>query len=208
MNGTLIDVSAVPDFTGRRAGKEFEDIVKKRMDDESDSQNVCIDRSGVKAAIRERRDDGTVVAQVMKSRVDFDGLLPAGRAFDFDCKVCSGASFPLNQYREDIGTKSKTNQMEYLMRRSRFRSLAGFLIHWNSRELRTKTEPAETFWFPVDQRMRFWRSFMLMDVRSINRSACRTYGYEVRWNRRGRERNYRPDVLSLLLALADDRRVR
>ena len=194
----LIPDSVIPCFRGNSAGRDFEQVVKDRFDDESKKGKVLIVRSGVKASVVGRNKDGTAVARLQKSRVDFDGLLPSGRAFDFDCKVCSGSSFPLNQYREDIGIKSKTNQIIYMFGRAKYRSIAGFLIHWNERIMKTAEHPPATYWFPVDRRIRFWRAWGSMDVNSINRRDCEIYGYRVSWTKRKLERTFRPDVLSVL----------
>lgn len=208
MTAYLFDGLTIPNFRGDRAGRDFEETVLKRLSDEEKNGNGCYDRAGVKAAIRKRNTDGTVVAQVMKSRPDIDGVTPGGRQVVFDCKVCSGASFNMSEYREDIGSRQKSSQLKFMRRRSKCKAICGFLIHWNSRELKTKEEPAETFFLPVDYRMRLWRQFVDCELTTITRDHCATYGFRIPWTKGKRESNFRPDVVSCLLHLAGESRVK
>ena len=69
------------------------------------------------------------------------------------------------------------------------------MIHWNERQLKTKSEVAETWWFPIHYEMKFWHEFKSAEVRRITRADCREYGTEVTWQKN------KPDVLTTLTIL-------
>jgi len=152
-------------------GKQFEDVIARWARALGDSGSVG--RYGVQA-IHTGGDRGIVV---VKSLPDFEGILTGSpRQYIFDCKVCSQASFDLSPYRD-----RKERQLRHMLQRSRFGAQCAFLIHWNPRSLKTKSEPAATYWFPVCHSMKFWHDFKAAEVRRITREDCACYGRGVSW---------------------------
>lgn len=190
--------ASIPDFRGHSAGRDFENVILQRLTHESDRKNCHAGRYGVQVAIVGKERDGRPKYQPMRSLPDFEGTLPGGRQFIFDAKVCSASKFDLQDYRlNDEVRGSKCRQLRHLLQRSSFGVVAFFLIHWNSRELKTKSEPAETFAFPVRRECPFWRAFLMGEIKAIRRADCHELGARVRWNRLSRsERKVRPDVLA------------
>ena len=192
---------SIPDFAGRSAGRDFEKRVLERLDWEENHHNGTYDRSGVKAAVRGFNKDGTVIAQLQKSKPDFEGILPSGRPLIFDTKVITGPSFNMSAYRTDIGSTAKSNQYKYMLRRCKYGALCGFLIHFNSREFkRKKKEYAETLFLVVNPKMRVWREFEECSVTVFTRDDCRVNGFEVPWNFKSKlDKRLRPDLIQTIL---------
>ena len=154
--------------------KEFEDTVARVCRSYSEKHLASIGRYGVQAVRASPTDILTI-----KSLPDFEGLIPELRSqVIFDCKVCSQASFDLSQFRD-----GKKRQLTHMIDRSRFGATCGFLIHWNERHLKTKSEMAETWWFPVFWHSKFWDAFTHAEVRRITRADCKEYGKEVFWDK-------------------------
>jgi hypothetical protein len=186
-----------PDFVGQGAGKEFERYTFERLMKEEEKGKGCWGRYGVQCAVMGRNPDGTVLARVIPSLPDFEGVIgPMGRQVVWDCKVSSQSSMDFAPYRmETRGSRSR--QLNHLLSRSTSGALCGFLIHWNSRETSRSKLPAETFWLPVHSSMRLWKDFDSGVVKRIDRGICEDHGHRVPWNRRGQERKSRPDVLAV-----------
>ena len=168
------------------SGKEFEDLVARWARGLGDKGSIS--RYGVQAV---RAGPTQIIA--MKSLPDFEGILSDDhRQIIFDCKVCSQASFNLSPYRD-----RKKRQTDHMLERSQYGAICGFLIHWNERRLKTKSEVAETWWFPIHHEMKFWHEFKSAEVRRITRADCREYGTEVTWQRN------KPDLCSTLTILTE-----
>jgi len=164
-------------------GKEFEDIIARWARALGDSGSIV--RYGVQA-VNTGGNQGVIT---IKSLPDFEGILTGSlRQYIWDCKVCSQASFDLSPYRD-----RKKRQLNHMLERSRFGAYCGFLIHWNPRELKTKSFPAETFWFPVRHDCPFWGAFAAAEQSRITRDDCREYGEEMIWSGK------RPELLQTLL---------
>ena len=191
-----------PDFRGVGAGRAFEDSTLERLSNEEANGHGCFGRYGVQAAVMGRHADGSVHARLIPSLPDFEGVLsPSGRQVVWDNKVVSGPSLNLVNYRE--ATKgSRRRQFRHMIDRADHGAICGFLIHWNSRELKSTSQEASTWWLPVSSRMRIWKEFVCGELRVLTRAQCETHGLEVFWNKGDRERKYRPDVLSVWRELA------
>lgn len=173
-------------------GKEFEALVKQRCDQLRLAKLASIGRYGVQAA---RRKDDWVI---MQSLPDFEGCSREGRQAIFDCKVCSAASFDLSPYRRETNG-AKSRQLSHMLERSQYSARCFFLIHWNGRSLKTRSEDAETWAFPVKHGHPFWDSFESGEVKSINRKDCESYGQFVKWTLLNpADRKHRPDVLTAI----------
>ena len=173
------------------AGKDLESIVSDRIKEYKKERLAHVTRCGVQAI---RTGDNW---QVIRSLPDFEGVHANGNQFIFDCKVCSQSSFGLSEYRAE--TKgSKVRQLRHMLERSQFGVTCFFLMHWNQRQLKTFSEAAETFLFPIDASHEFWDEFAQGEIRKITREDCRAIGVEVEWNAFGQGRVERPDFLKAI----------
>lgn len=130
----------------------------------------------------------------MASLPDYEGVVnQVPKQVIFDAKVCSQSSFPLNPYTDN---KNKAKQIKHMRQRSTFGCTCGLLMHWNQRVLKTRTDPAETFWFPVNNEV-FWPEFDRGERKSITRDDCFMFGYLVQWHQPGRTRTAVPDLFNL-----------
>jgi penicillin-binding protein-related factor A (putative recombinase) len=194
----IAQVSKFVDPPARKlTGREFEDIIKPRLETMRLLKQASIGRYGVQATVTQ----GGEVTHVMRSLPDYEGVF--GRAATqviFDAKVCSQSSFDLSQYRIE-SNKPKARQLKHMYERDSFHAMCFFLIHWNERSLKTRTEDAETFAFPVSRQHPFWSDFESGSEKSINRRHCIEYGVSVGWTIAGQERTARPDLWTLLQEL-------
>ena len=177
-------------WTGRQFEQQLVELhqIYKKMG------SASIGRYGVQCAFR----DGEMFA--MQSLPDFEGLASGFPSqIIFDAKVVSGASMPLSKYRAIPGAKpgSKRRQLSHMYDRADFGACCFFLIHFNERELKKKSEPPQTFVFPVVKDHPFWVQFESLETSAINRDLCESHGHEVFWKTIGRGRKPRPDWLSV-----------
>ena len=188
--------------------KDFEKIVLQRLDDERKDGLCHIKKYGIQATPM----GGEGVSfqnrwKPVKSKPDFEGPFDmSGCQAVFDAKVLtSRASFPLTDYMTtDDKIGSKEIQFKHMYGRSQFGCPCGFLIHWNARETKTKSEIAVTCLFPIQHGLGYWEDFFAGDRRSITRDDCfgdRGYSVPVKWNVRGKDRTVRPDVLQAVRQL-------
>lgn len=179
----------------RLKGREFEKILVARHGEYFDSGIATIGKYGVQFSFQ----DGE--ARPIASLPDFEGLAKCFKSqIVFDAKVCSQASFPLKDFKNVIGQRkgNRRRQLEHMYKRSGYGAICFFLIHWNERVLKTKTEPVETFIFPVDNEHPFWIAFESGEVKQVNRADCHDYGTPVKWDVLGRARTPRPNWLNAL----------
>lgn len=195
--------STVPMTLG---GKEFEDLLIPRLKHYTATRLGSFHRPGVHAATIMRFDDGTVRARLIQSLPDFQGVFgnPQREAV-FDCKVCSAASFNLANYRlENKGPKAR--QLQHMYERDAFGSVCFFLLHWNARELKTKSSPSCTYAIPVSRTLPLWQMFESGELRTLTRNQCDDFGFLIPWTTIGRERTLRPDLMPFLTTMsASDR---
>lgn len=176
-------------------GKEFEQHCLYRLDWEQAQGRCCAGRYGVQGTLI----DGKWAP--VSSLPDIEGVLPSGRQFIFDAKVCSQASFDMAKFRP--GTReSKARQLDHLMRRSKFGAITFFLIHFPERQLVKRHDPAATWAFPVMQQHQFWDRFYANETTTITRADCNEHAAAVEWNAPGSCRTERPDILSAVNELA------
>jgi penicillin-binding protein-related factor A (putative recombinase) len=172
-------------------GSDFEDLVKERCDKLQERRLASISKYGVKV-----RFDAEVNAyRPIRSLPDFEGVF--GRHATqviFDCKVVSGASFPLSEYRIDQ-RKPKALQLRHMYDRSSFGAVCFFLVHFNGRELKKSTIEAQTYAMPVHEDHAFWRRFEQREEKSISPRQCEEYGVLVPWTQFPNERTLRPDLM-------------
>lgn len=169
-------------------GKEFEKLIQQQMDREESRDNATMARYGVHAVFIDEK------WTPIHSLPDFEGILPGGRQFVFDAKVCSSrASLDLND------DKLKKRQLKHLLTRAKFGAISFILIHFPERVLKTKTTPALTVAFPVDGRMSFWQRVDSGEIKSLGRQDALEIGVTVSWTE-GRG-NPKPDLLPAIRQL-------
>lgn len=193
---------ATTDFRDKMPWDALEDYVNKMGERYHSQRRAKLNRCGVQAS--KKRVEGPPGQgpryewQVHRSRPDFEGLLPGGFAFYFDCKVVSGSSFPLSEYHSE-SKGEKRRQLQYMLDRASYGAKCFFLIHWNRRELQTKVEPNITYAFPVHPRMPFWAGFDRKEVKSITRKDCDELGKLVQWVLASeKSRSLLPEFLAVL----------
>lgn len=170
-------------------GKEFEAILARQCSAYRTQSKACIGRYGVQAIRTSPQDIITI-----KSLPDFEGLVPGlQNQIIFDAKVCSQASFDLSPFRN-----RKRRQLEHMLERSRYGAVCGFLIHWPAREMKTKSVPVATWWFPVKYGHPFWDAFETAEIRRLNRADCEAYGTAITWTDR------RMNLLALFQRLGEN----
>lgn len=183
-------------------GSEFEDRVVLCVNSLRADKKASFARPGVYANVFKRYKDGTVRAKLIRSLPDFQGVfgLPQ-REVIFDCKVCSQASLNLSKYRiDESGDRSR--QLKHMFERADFGSVCFMLVHWNMRELKTKSFPAATYAMPVHRLHPFWTDFASGAEKSLQRSHCIEYGVEVEWSFEGRQKILRPILLPTINRVA------
>lgn len=173
----------------RLTGKEFQRIVQDRCEKLRQDGLAGITSYGVQAV--RTRDDWMVI----QSYPDFEGPFDeSGRQAIFDAKACSQASWSLDKYRpETRGARSR--QLRHMYERSRFGVVCFFLIHWNPRELKTKSREPLTHAFPVWVNHPFWERFDAGEIKSMTPGDCEEHAVPVPWSRSGKERVPRPDLM-------------
>jgi len=163
---------------------------------------ACFDKPGVHALPIQRFDDGTVKARLIQSLPDYQGVFGRPQTeVVFDAKVCSQASFNLDKYRISL-RKARSRQLRHMYERSSFGSACFFLIHFNGRQLKTRSVPAVTYAFPVRENHPLWVSFESGSHKSISIKDCESYAIEVPWTLYRQERIPRPDVMLASVAVA------
>jgi len=178
-------------------GREFEDKIADRLEVYKSLGSAHIGRYGVQVlgSPDPTHPSGTRWTP-LRSLPDYEGALHTGQQVIFDAKVVSAASLSLSEYRwEGTGSKSKSRQLRHMLDRSLYNVGCYLLIHWNPRAGKTFATPPETYLFPVRLRSQFWQAFVRAEVKSISLKDCQELGARVQWNRNGRERSARPDVL-------------
>jgi hypothetical protein len=185
------------EFRGTGAGKEFEGVVLDRLKKEGQGGRCHFGRYGVQAAVKGRQKNGDVIAQLMSSLPDIEGVLaPEGRQVIFDCKVMSGPSFDLSKYRSET-RGAKRRQLTHMYERSRMGATCFFLIHMNPRELKTRTEYQRTVALKVwDSEL--WTEFESGEWTTLTRKRLAEVGHNVVWDKSTREKVFRPDVLGVI----------
>lgn len=138
---------------------------------------MTIGRYGVQARMMKNPASGRAEWQVVPSLPDFEGTLAGGRQIIIEAKTCSQASYPLYQTQE-----KRPKQIAHMMKRSRFGALCFLLLHFNRRELKTKTEEATTYAIPVSRESKFWAEYENGGHKNLTRDEAELYGIRIPWN--------------------------
>jgi penicillin-binding protein-related factor A (putative recombinase) len=175
-------------------GHEFEDLIVPRLNAMRSEGSASISRYGVHATVERRLPDGKVIARLIPSQPDFEGVF--GRYATqtmFDAKVCSQAAFDLNKYRPEANG-ARSRQLTHMYERASYGCPCFFLIHWNGRKLKTRFDPPVTYAMPVHREHPFWEAFDSGMEKALKRSHCQAYAEPVQWTTWGSERIPRPDI--------------
>lgn len=175
------------------AAGEFQKLPAEYSD--SHRYPIYIRRNPVGAVFVESR------VQSMKSFPDFEGVLRIGDIpipFVSDAKVISGSAL-----KDVAGSSSTFSQIRYMMVKAAFGELAGFLIHFNRREMKTEDVPQGTFWFPVHPSMEAWKRVERGESSSISREQVEDEGFAVQWVSRAGTAKAMPDLYPVLVQVAD-----
>ncbi|MGV3484778.1 MAG: Holliday junction resolvase RecU [Planctomycetaceae bacterium] len=193
-----------PASTRQFSGTDFQELMGPRVEELRREGIATLNKPGIFANVIERLPDGKVLAFLIKSLPDYQGVFcrPHGREVMFDLKVCSQSSFGLDKYRIEL-KGARARQLKLMYERSGYGSVCFFLLHWNGRELKTREEPAVTYAFPVMAEHPFWSAFERGEEKSIKRSHCEAYGIEVPWITIGASRIPRPDLFSAMREVAN-----
>jgi len=131
----------------------------------------------------------------IKSYPDIEGVISCGIQFVIECKVCSQASLRLASRIED---DKSSKQLKHLLERGDFMAITMYVIHFNERVLKTKSEPACTYAFPVHSSHEFWIRFCRGEELNINRETCEKYAYQIVWYVPPRCRRARPNIATAI----------
>lgn len=177
--------------------RQWEQLCLARLQQERGEGRATGGRYGVQGVFTR---EGTW--RPIKSLPDFEGVLQGGQQFIFDCKVCSVSSFQLEE-------KKIQRQLRHMLLRAEFNVICFFLIHWNERHLKTRTDPVITYAFPVHPDHPFWQSYAAGEMRVLNREDCQQYATEVEWNLASpRKRKPLPDIIGAVEDLGERIHVR
>jgi penicillin-binding protein-related factor A (putative recombinase) len=171
-------------------GVELESEVLKAIKEDSE---LTGNRYGVMVAVDQ---DGLL--RRIKSYPDLEGVVRGGLQFVVECKVCSSSSI---QLAARIERDKSSKQLKHLLERAEFEAITFYMIHFNERVLKTKTEQAVTYAFPVHPNHPFWERFVVGDEWKINRDICNLYGQKIEWIVPPRCRKARPDFHKTILKI-------
>jgi len=174
----------------RLSGGDFEKITAEALAIESDCGSIDWARYGVKMSFQQGK------YRPIHSMPDFEGVIaPGGRQFVFDCKVSSGPSLKMD--------KVKSHQMSFMLGREARGAICFLFVHFNARELKTKSEPPETYAIPVATTLDLWYAWARGEFDSISRSAAEEHGIAVPWVKAEGKRKYRPNMLEAINGCRD-----
>lgn len=177
----------------RLTGKKLEQLILLDARWRMEREEFHLSRYGVQATIMGKPGNPEAQVRVLRSLPDFEGILPGGRQFIFESKVCSGASFQLSDK-----THFAERQLSHLLARSALGAISGILVHFSQRILKTRTYPPATYLFPVLNALSFWEEFSRGEVKSLPRVACEEYGIRVLWWKPAKCKQFRPDLLTAI----------
>lgn len=159
-------------------GKEFENLILFRAAKLQEQKILTLGRYGVQAVMMNNPVTGVPEWQVIPSLPDFDGCIyGSGRQLILEAKVCSQASYPLHQ-----AGKKHPKQFAHMLRRAEFGALCYLLLHFNGREMKTKSDPSVTFAIKVHPSLPLWQEFESAERLSINRSEAELFGFPLPWD--------------------------
>ena len=192
-------MQTVPSSAPPKLGaKEFEALILERFAREERQGVLTGGRYGVSVVPIPGKKRGQPEWTPISSLPDFEGVFLGGQQFVVEAKVTSGASFAIHD------DKFKARQLRHLLRRSRFGVVSALVIHFNQRVLKTRTDEAATWLFPVSDRLACWQEQEGGDWKTLTRDDCAVYGVPVEWNRSKRETKDRPDLHAAMVQMRQE----
>ena len=180
-----------PDSLG---GKEFENLCLMDSNWSESRGKYTMGRYGVQVSFR-KDEKKNVVATPIESLPDFEGLVPGGRQFIIETKVCGGSSFSLHE------SSLKERQLSHMLRRAKFGAMCFLMVHFSARVLKRREDPAITYAFPVYEDHEFWRQVTKGEIKSLSRLCCSEYGFPVQWWLPKQCRQSRPNIGEFVLRI-------
>jgi len=173
-----------PKLKGTGLEKELLHVIKS-------SDEITGGRYGVMTSVKP---DGELIR--IKSYPDIEGVRkPVGQQFNVECKVCSQASLHL---ATRITDDKQSKQLAHLLRRAEFGGVSMYLVHFNRRELKTKTVEQRTFAFPVHPCHPFWLRFLGGFESKVNIEICQEHAVPIEWIIPNRCRKARPNFVPVI----------
>lgn len=228
MQATLeIITPAIPNFVGRTAGKQLEELCIYRMQHEETAGTATMSRYGVQGSYHYAgsNNNGSVdydmiarSAGVDRAKVQnifryFDPQQsgnndmvwqPMQSLPDFEGVLLGGRQFVFDakvcsQASFPLAESTmKERQLRHLLRRAQFGAISFLLIHFNARSLITKSIPARTIAFPVRPDHPFWEAFARGEIKRITEQDAELYGIHVEWNIATGKRKLSPDLITAI----------
>lgn len=165
--------------------ESFQSLAKRKI------ATAC--RSGVVAIMDQNKQ-----WRPIPSLPDVQGVVaPNGQQFIFDCKVCSGPSFPLSKLRTE-----RKKQLAHMLERSRFGAICFFAVYFNPHETTKDYQPESAWAFPVWEGHQLWQDFAIGALSTISRLACAEYAHKIEWRVPQGCHRARPDMLEAVRAIA------
>ena len=158
-------------------GKEFEALILFRAQKLEEQQKLTLTRYGTQVVMM-NDEQGIPRWQPIPSLPDFEGVIfGTGQQVIVEAKVCSQSSYPIHQ-----AGKKHPKQFSHMLKRAEFGAKCYLFLHFNGRDLRTKSEPAITFAIKVHPNLPLWREFESAERISLSRADAELYGNEIPWN--------------------------
>lgn len=133
---------------------------------------------------------------------DFEGVVnedgKRGRQFIFDCKVCSGPSFPIGKLREE-----RKRQLNHMLERAEFGAICFFAVWFNEWQTQSNYYPPSSWAFPVFKQHPLWEQFAAGFGSTITRLACEEYAVPIQWQAPSGGHKVRPNLLGAVHAVAE-----
>lgn len=158
------------------SGKEFEALILFRAQRLEEQGILTLGRYGTQVVMM--NDEQNIPRwQPIPSLPDFDGCLMGGRQWIIEAKVCSQASYPIYHTGKD-----RPKQMTHMIRRAKFGALCHLFIHFNARELKTKSDEAATYAIEIHPDNHFTRMYENAELRTLSRPEAEMHGALVPWD--------------------------
>lgn len=156
-----------------RSGKEFEEDLLYRGRYLEKQGVLALGRYGVQ---------GVLIGgewKPVQSYPDLEGdIAPHGRHLIIEAKAWGQASFDFSNEKA-----IKEHQLKHLFTRAKFGALCFVMLHFNARQLTSKTTPPRTFAVPVHPDLPFWEAWRRGEIKAASWNILENYETpEVKWS--------------------------
>jgi len=176
------------------SGKDFENLILFRAHRLEEQGILTMGRYGTQVVMM-NDDHGIPRWQPIPSLPDFEGIVSGtGQQIIIEAKVCSQASYPIHQ-----AGKAHPKQFSHMLKRAEFGARCYLLLHFNGREMKTKSDPSTTYAIKVHPDLPLWREHAAAERLSIGRSEADLFGTPLEWNLYSdRASKFTPNIASLI----------